>query len=71
MSTGWTWDYVESELDHPRLRALTAYWKHSPPVHVLLAGFLGVKAASSAPDGGPRAPDGEALARLLSVMKVE
>lgn len=34
---GWTWDYVEENLDVPRLAALTDYWREHPPTHVLLA----------------------------------
>lgn len=26
----------------PRLKAMTAYWKHSPPVHLMVAAYLGV-----------------------------
>ena len=41
--TGWTWCYIEAELDLPRLVALNAYWKHHPPTHLLLAAFMGVE----------------------------
>ena len=26
----------------PRLKAMTAYWKHSPPVHLMIAEYFGV-----------------------------
>lgn len=42
-NTGWTWDYVEEQLDIPRLAALNAYWRNHPPVHYLLAAFVGFK----------------------------
>lgn len=41
--TGWTWDTVLSELDLPRLAALNLYWESHPPVHILIAAYMGVK----------------------------
>ena len=26
----------------PRLKAMTAYWKHSPPVHLMVASYFGI-----------------------------
>lgn len=43
MSTGWTWDYCLWHLDIPRLCALNAYWRNSPPVHLMVAAYLGIK----------------------------
>lgn len=42
-STGWTWDYVAEHVDLPRLQALNKYWAGHPPVHVMVAAYLGVK----------------------------
>lgn len=42
MSTGWTWDYVEQEVDLPRLTALSGYWRRHPPMHIMVAAYLGV-----------------------------
>jgi hypothetical protein len=44
--TGWTWEYVEEELDIPRLVGLNRYWAECPPTHLLLAGFVGYKPAA-------------------------
>lgn len=41
-STGWTWDYISEHVDLPRLAALNDYWSAHPPVHVLVAAYLGV-----------------------------
>lgn len=38
--TGWTWDEV-GRLTMPRLKALNRYWKKHPPVHLLVASYLG------------------------------
>ena len=39
-NTGWTWDEV-GRLTIPRLRALRAEWRQRPPVHWLVANYLG------------------------------
>lgn len=40
---GLTWHDARHEMDLPTLAALTKYWNHSPPVHVLVAQYLGYK----------------------------
>src|ERR1035437_579181 len=45
-ATGWTWDYIEWNLDIPRLVALNAHWQRLPPPALQLAriaSFLGIK----------------------------
>ncbi|HFC8542721.1 TPA: hypothetical protein ACFP4Q_000835 [Neisseria weaveri] len=41
--TGWTWDYVAENIDLPRLNHLGEYWKQHPPVHILVAAYMGYK----------------------------
>ncbi len=41
--TGWTWDYVESTLTVPRLRALQKEWLRHPPLPLMVAAYLGIK----------------------------
>jgi hypothetical protein len=43
---GWTWDYVEDTLTIPRFLALQEYWRDCPPVHLMVAGYLGYKRTS-------------------------
>lgn len=38
-STGWTWDYVEWNIDLKRLAALTHQWNELPPASIQLARF--------------------------------
>jgi len=45
---GWTWDYVETEIDIPRLLALNEYWRQYPPLQVMVAAFMGYKAPPKA-----------------------
>jgi len=62
--TGWTWDYIEDELDVPRLSALSSHWRSHPPTHVLVAAYVGFKAPQE--DGVRNDPaEIEKLARLL------
>ncbi|MBB6251712.1 hypothetical protein [Nitrospirillum iridis] len=54
------WDDVERQFTLPRYQALWRYWRHHPPVHLMVAAYLGL-----APDGPP--PTGEVgLAELLA-----
>lgn len=38
-----SWDQVRHDLDIPRLTALNNYWEYSPPTHVLVAQYFGIK----------------------------
>lgn len=40
-STGMPWDRVEDELDIPRLAAMNEHWRKHPPVHIMVAAYLG------------------------------
>lgn len=42
-TTGWTWDECLDQLTTPRMAALEAVWRQWPPVHKLLAAFVGYK----------------------------
>ena len=59
-NTGYTWDEV-GRLTIPRLRALMRYWEQHPPVHLLVAAYLGFK-PSGAPTSREAAADIAALA---------
>lgn len=50
--TGWTFEYIDDHMTVPRLRALSEYWEHSPPVHVLVAAYMGVGKKDKATDLG-------------------
>jgi hypothetical protein len=43
MTFGWTWEYVDEYMTLPRLSEIAEYWEHQPPVHLLVARYLGVK----------------------------
>lgn len=54
--TGWTWDEV-GRLTMPRLKALNRYWKKHPPVHLLVAAYLGYEAPAESDDEPATAAD--------------
>ncbi|QMT41238.1 hypothetical protein [Neisseria shayeganii] len=47
-STGWTWDYVAENIDLPRIQHLSEYWRRHPPVHILVASYIGYRAPDPA-----------------------
>lgn len=57
MSTGMSWDQARHEMDIPRLEALNRYWKHSPPVHQLVARYMGIKAPEALKPAGDQAAE--------------
>lgn len=48
---GWTWEYVDQNMDIPRLLAMNAYWAKHPPLHIMVQSYFGFKpqAASTVP----------------------
>ncbi|MCL2658775.1 MAG: hypothetical protein FWD62_15470 [Betaproteobacteria bacterium] len=40
--TGWRWSDLDA-MTLPQVQALLNYWRESPPIHVLLKHFMGVK----------------------------
>jgi len=63
-SLGWTWEQVD-QLTIPRLNALTAYWQRHPPMHILLAAYVGYKAPAKPIETGN--PIGNGLAELMDL----
>lgn len=53
----------------PEVRALLEYWRKSPPVHVLLASFIGFK--PSAPEPHNTADDAEAAQYINTLPTAE
>ena len=47
--TGWTWEQVVWETDLPQLQAMYRYWAAHPPLHMMVAAYLGIKDATVAP----------------------
>jgi hypothetical protein len=47
---GWSYEYIDEHMTFPRFKALVNYWKLHPPVHVLLAGFVGYKPSLAGKD---------------------
>jgi hypothetical protein len=57
-------------MDLPTLAALHTYWEHSPPVHVLVARYLGIKGPTApVATTSSGAPDGESIEGLLNMIR--
>jgi hypothetical protein len=63
-STGHTWTEVRDDWDLPRLIAWTEYSSDHPPLHLMVASYLGIKPRISKPT---EADNEAAAAFLLSV----
>jgi hypothetical protein len=53
--TGWTYEYVRDEFDMTGLRRLFDYWGEHPPVHEMVASYLGVKSTKKKASAKPAA----------------
>lgn len=52
-------------MDLPTLTALHKYWRHSPPVHVLVARYLGVKGPSARSSASQQVDSVDGLINLI------
>lgn len=70
--TGWDWDTVVWETDLPRLQALNRYWADNPPLHKMVAAYLGVEPASKhiPADGDEVSAYGESIEEAAEFMPV-
>jgi hypothetical protein len=50
----------------PRLSAMTRYWNQNPPVHVLVAGYVGYEAPTDTTADGQAAVNEQDIATLLA-----
>jgi hypothetical protein len=41
--TGWTWEYVDWNMDLPRLFSMSRYWRKHPSVRAMVQAYLGIK----------------------------
>ena len=48
MSLGWTWAQID-EMTFPQVGAFNRYWINSPPVHIMVADYLGYKKKATKP----------------------
>lgn len=39
---GWTWEYIDDLMTIPRYLAIQKYQKNNPPLHIMVAAYLGV-----------------------------
>ena len=43
MAMGWTWSHIDREVTIPILKEIFETWHHRPPVHRMVAAYLGIK----------------------------
>lgn len=66
---GWTWEYIDDMMTLPRLYAIFKHWESRPPLHWMVAQFLGIKRKSQDQSGASLAPDeGDVKALAESLM---
>ena len=56
--TGWSWAEV-GQLTIPRFKALLRFWQQHPPVHRMVAAYMGIKpgdTSAGTPTGGGPGP---------------
>ncbi|RYF34094.1 MAG: hypothetical protein EOO21_05150 [Comamonadaceae bacterium] len=61
---GWTFQHIDRNVTLHDLAALNEYWRGSPPVHVSVAGYLGIGKASRSRNTDSAGSDTEAAAVL-------
>ena len=70
-SLGLTWEEADEQLDIPRLKALVAYWRTSPPTHIaaaMIGAALGVRfdtAAVAESSSGAKDDTGDTFDKLF------
>ncbi len=50
--TGWTWEYVDEQMDIPRLIEMNRYWRAHPPVREMVQAYLGIEIRDDRDAGG-------------------
>jgi hypothetical protein len=52
---GWSWEYVDEQMTLPRLHSVWKQWKRFPPIHKMVAVYLGMAKpdADKPPDNVP------------------
>lgn len=51
-ATGWTWEYIDEFMTLPRYEEMREYWDDNPPVHIMVAAYLGHGEKQGQQDGG-------------------
>jgi hypothetical protein len=46
---GWTYEYIDDHMTIPRVLEINAYQAKCPPLHIMVAGYLGIGSKSSKP----------------------
>ena len=63
---GWTWEYIDDHMTFDRLKHLNDYWRLNPPVHKLIASYMGYEAPKTQAEKDKEAQ--ENLAALFNAL---
>lgn len=66
-ATGWTWEQVGNLTLH-RYYALCEYWRDHPPLHIMVAAYLGIKSESRKESETSGEMSKEQVAELFALM---
>jgi hypothetical protein len=42
MTFGWTFEYIDEFVTLPQLKQMSHFWEKSPPIHQMIAAYLGI-----------------------------
>jgi len=62
-ATGWSWEYTQRHMDLHRLAAMQRLWRRSPPLQLMVQGYLGIEGAPVPPVGLPPPVDEDQAVR--------
>ena len=52
MTFGWTFEHIDKFVTLPQLKEMSRFWEKSPPIHHMIAVYLGIgKNTATATDG--------------------
>lgn len=50
---GWSWEYVDEQMDMFRLKAVFKQWSRFPPLHLMVGAYLGYGKEPKVPENAP------------------
>jgi hypothetical protein len=42
MTFGWTFEHIDEFVTLPQLKEMSRFWKKNPPIHQMIAAYLGI-----------------------------
>ena len=54
---GWTWEYIDECMTFERLESCDRYWKEHPPIHIIVADYMGYEKPKTVKDKSKEAEE--------------